>query len=30
VYGLARHHEADWDEVGRRAREELASRGGSE
>jgi hypothetical protein len=25
VYGLARHHEADWDEVGRRAREELAS-----
>ena len=28
VYGLARHHEADWDEVGRRAREELAGRGG--
>jgi hypothetical protein len=30
VYGLARHHEADWDEVGRRAREELASRGNHE
>ena len=30
VYGLARHHEADWDEVGRRAREELASRGNAE
>ncbi|MEI8259142.1 MAG: hypothetical protein WCJ30_26030 [Deltaproteobacteria bacterium] len=26
VYGLARHHEADWDDVGRRARDELTSR----
>ncbi len=26
VYGLARHHEADWDDVGRRAREELNAR----
>lgn len=25
VYGLARHHDADWDDVARRAREELAS-----
>jgi hypothetical protein len=24
VYGLARHHEADWDEIGRRARQDLA------
>ena len=28
VYGLARHHEADWDDVGRRARHELAAREG--
>lgn len=26
VYGLARHHQADWDEVARRARAEIASR----
>lgn len=24
VYGLARHHQADWDELGRRARRDLA------
>jgi hypothetical protein len=25
VYGLARHHQADWDEVARRARQDLAN-----
>ncbi len=26
VYGLARHHQADWDDVARRAREEIRAR----
>jgi hypothetical protein len=30
VYGLARHHQADWADVARRARAEIKSRGGDE
>ena len=28
VYGLARHHQTDWDEMARRARDEIRGRGG--